>query len=375
MDRKVLRGAQVLIDGEFKAVDVAVENGMITQVGEQLQGEVMQIEGYLLPGLIDEHIHGIYGHDTMYGADAVIGMSRRLAMHGVTGFLPTTMNAGVEETHAAVMGIKQAMLNQPEDGAVIIGAHMEGPFLGEKYKGAQDARANLLPTVQNFELLTKDCAEAVRLITIAPELEGAQDFVRYAAEKGIVVSAGHTDASYEQMEAAAGWGVKQVTHLFNGMNPLHHRNPGVPCAALTIDAFSPQVIADGIHLHPAAAKLAVRNANVLLITDSLQAADMPDGVYDLGGQDVYVKDGIARIAAGNLAGSTLTLERAVRNAMTFAGVSLAQAADMASARVADSLGLNDRGRIREGLRADLCLVNAEVKVLMTMIGGRVVYTC
>jgi len=375
MDRKVLRGAQVLIDGEFKAVDVAVENGMITQVGEQLQGEVMQIEGYLLPGLIDEHIHGIYGYDTMYGADAVIGMSRRLAMHGVTGFLPTTMNAGVEETHAAVMGIKQAMLNQPEDGAVIIGAHMEGPFLGEKYKGAQDARANLLPTVQNFELLTKDCAEAVRLITIAPELEGAQDFVRYATEKGIVVSAGHTDASYEQMEAAAGWGVKQVTHLFNGMNPLHHRNPGVPCAALTIDAFSPQVIADGIHLHPAAVKLAVRNANVLLITDSLQAADMPDGVYDLGGQDVYVKNGIARIAAGNLAGSTLTLERAVRNAMTFAGVSLAQAAEMASARVADSLGLNDRGRIREGLRADLCLVNAEVKVLMTMIGGKVVYTC
>ena len=373
MARMVLRGAQVLVDGGFKSVDVAVENGMIAQVGEQLSGEVMQVNGYLIPGLIDEHIHGIYGNDTMYGADAVIGMSKRLAMHGVTGFLPTTMNAGVEETRAAVMGIKEAMQQQPEDGAIIIGAHMEGPFLGEKYKGAQDARANLLPTVENFELLTKDCADVVRLITIAPELDGAQAFVQYAKDKGIVVSAGHTDASYEQMEAAAQWGVKQVTHLFNGMNPLHHRNPGVPCAALTIDALSPQVIADGIHLHPAAVKLAIRNANVLLITDSLQAADMPDGVYDLGGQDVYVKDGVARIAAGNLAGSTLTMERAVRNAMSFAGISLAQAAEMASARVADSLGLNDRGRIKEGLRADLCLVDEDMNVQMTLVEGKVIF--
>ena len=151
----------------------------------------------VLPGFIDEHIHGIYGSDTMYGAEAVCNMSRRLAMHGVTGFLPTTMNAGVKETHDAVMGVKLAMQQQPEDGAVILGAHMEGPFLGEKYKGAQDARANLLPGADNFEKLTEGCGKVVRLITIAPELEGAEGFTKYALEKGIVVSAGHTDASYE----------------------------------------------------------------------------------------------------------------------------------------------------------------------------------
>ena len=374
MSKTVIKGAQVLVDGAFIDAEVQLENGVITAIGQNLEGEVIAAEGYLLPGLIDEHIHGIYGSDTMYGAEAVCNMSRRLAMHGVTGFLPTTMNAGVKETHDAVMGVKLAMQQQPEDGAVILGAHMEGPFLGEKYKGAQDARANLLPGADNFEKLTEGCGEVVRLITIAPELEGAEGFTKYALEKGIVVSAGHTDASYEQMEAAAQWGVKQVTHLFNGMNPLHHRNPGVPCAALTIEALSPQVIADGIHLHPAAVKLAVRNANVLLITDSLQAADMPDGVYDLGGQDVFVKDGVARIAAGNLAGSTLTLEKAVRNAMRFAGISLAQAAEMASSRVADSLGITDRGRICVGKRADFCLVDEDLNVKMTMIGGKVVFS-
>lgn len=373
MSRMVLRGAKVLLNGIFAEKDVAVENGKIAQIGDALQGEVKLVSGYLIPGLIDEHIHGIFGNDTMYGADAVVGMSKRLVMHGVTGFLPTTMNAGVEETHAALMGVKQAMQNQPENGAVILGAHMEGPFLGKKYKGAQDARANLLPCAENFEKLTKDCEEVVRLITIAPELAGAEAFVRYACERGIVVSAGHTDARYEQMQDAASWGVRQVTHLFNGMNPLHHRNPGVPCAALTLEVLSPQVIADGIHLHPAAVKLAVRNANVLLITDSLQAADMPDGVYDLGGQDVFVKDGIARIAAGNLAGSTLTLERAVYNAMNFAGITLAQAVEMASTRVAESLGLKDRGRIVEGLRADMCLVDENMNVRFTMIEGNVVY--
>ena len=157
MSRMVLRGAKVLLNGMFAEKDVAVENGKIAQIGDALQGEVKLVSGYLIPGLIDEHIHGIFGNDTMYGADAVVGMSKRLVMHGVTGFLPTTMNAGVEETHAALMGVKQAMQNQPENGAVILGAHMEGPFLGEKYKGAQDARANLLPCAENFEKLTTDC--------------------------------------------------------------------------------------------------------------------------------------------------------------------------------------------------------------------------
>ena len=373
MDRIIFRGAQVLLDGRLTETDVRIAQGRIDAVGRGLDGgDVVRVEGYLLPGLIDEHIHGIAGHDTMDGAQAVLGMARQLVRHGVTSFLPTTMNAGIEPTRAALAGVAAAM-RENADGAGIPGAHMEGPFLCEKYKGAQDARANLAPSVENFEKLTGEDAGIVRLITLAPELPGAEEFIRWAAGKGIVCSAGHTDASYEQMEQAAQWGVTQVTHLFNGMNPLHHRNPGVPGAALTLPGLSCQVISDGIHLHPAAVRLALRAGHALLITDSLQAADMPDGVYELGGQKVTVKAGVARIAAGNLAGSTLTLERAVANAMRFAELPLGQVAPMASARVEDSLHLSDRGRIRAGLRADLCLLDGALEAKMTVVGGKILF--
>lgn len=372
-DTLVLRGAQVLCEGRFEDVDVAICEGRISGVGMHLTGDVLRVSGYLVPGFIDEHIHGIYGSDTMQGAQAVQNMAQRLARHGVTGFLPTTMNAGVEETHAAVQGIYEAM-QAGGDGARIVGAHMEGPFLGSVYLGAQDAHANLAPTMENFARLTGEAASIVRLITVAPEVEGAQELIRALSARGIAVSAGHTDATYERMEEAVGWGVTQTTHLYNCMSPLHHRAPGVVGAALTLEGLSSQVIADGIHLHPAAVKLAVRACNrVLLITDAMMAADMEDGVYELGGQTVYVRQGAARLAAGNLAGSTLTLDRAVKNVMRFAGLPLERAVEMASANVADALGLTDCGRICAGLRADLCLLDGELNVSKTLVGGKILF--
>lgn len=370
MDKIVFRGAQVLYAGQFIEADVAVANGRIAGIGRHLEGDVLSVEGYLVPGLIDEHIHGIHGCDTMSGAQDVAQMARCVVQHGVTTFLPTTMNAPVEETHAAVQGVKDAML-AAGPGADIAGVHMEGPFLSEKYKGAQDARANQLPSMENFQRLTDGTQEIVRLMTLAPELPGAEAFIRAAAAQGIRISAGHSDASYETMESALDWGLSQITHLFNGMNPLHHRAPGVPCAALTLEGLNVQMISDGIHLHPAAVKLAVRSgAKILLITDAMEAADMPDGEYSLGGQQVFVRNGEARLAQGNLAGSTLTLERAVRNVMRFAGITLSQAVQMATANVADALGLCDRGRIRTGLRADLCLLDRNLEVAKTMVAGK-----
>lgn len=370
MDKIVFRGAQVLYAGQFIEADVAVANGRIAGIGRHLEGDVLSVEGYLVPGLIDEHIHGIHGCDTMSSAQDVTQMARCVVQHGVTTFLPTTMNAPVEETHAAVQGVKDAML-AAGPGADIAGVHMEGPFLSEKYKGAQDARANQLPSMENFQRLTDGTQEIVRLMTLAPELPGAEAFIRAAAAQGIRISAGHSDASYETMESALDWGLSQITHLFNGMNPLHHRAPGVPCAALTLEGLNIQMISDGIHLHPAAVKLAVRSgAKILLITDAMEAADMPDGEYSLGGQQVFVRNGEARLAQGNLAGSTLTLERAVRNVMRFAGITLSQAVQMATANVADALGLCDRGRIRTGLRADLCLLDRNLEVAKTMVAGK-----
>ena len=226
MDKIVFRGAQVLYAGQFIEADVAVANGRIAGIGRHLEGDVLSVEGYLVPGLIDEHIHGIHGCDTMSGAQDVTQMARCVVQHGVTTFLPTTMNAPVEETHAAVQGVKDAMLGAGP-GADIAGVHMEGPFLSEKYKGAQDARADQLPSMENFQRLTDGTQEIVRLMTLAPELPGAEAFIRAAAAQGIRISAGHSDASYETMESALDWGLSQITHLFNGMNPLHHRAPGV----------------------------------------------------------------------------------------------------------------------------------------------------
>ena len=352
MDKIVFRGAQVLYAGQFIEADVAVANGRIAGIGRHLEGDVLSVEGYLVPGLIDEHIHGIHGCDTMSGAQDVTQMARCVVQHGVTTFLPTTMDAPVEETRAAVQGVKDAML-AAGPGADIAGVHMEGPFLSEKYKGAQDARANQLPSMENFQRLTDGTQEIVRLMTLAPELPGAEAFIRAAAAQGIRISAGHSDASYETMESALDWGLSQITHLFNGMNPLHHRAPGVPCAALTLEGLNVQMISDGIHLHPAAVKLAVRSgAKILLITDAMEAADMPDGEYSLGGQQVFVRNG------------------EVRNVMRFAGITLSQAVQMATANVADALGLCDRGRIRTGLRADLCLLDRNLEVAKTMVAGK-----
>lgn len=373
MEIIVLRGAKVLVDGTFSNVDVAISGGRIAGVGHSLPGDIVHVDGYLLPGFIDEHIHGIYGSDIMQGPQAISNMAARLVRHGVTSFLPTTMNASVEATRAAVDAVKAVKLAAGV-GADVAGVHLEGPFLGEKYKGAQDAQYNLLPTLANYERLAGDGADIVRLITIAPELDGAKELTRALVSRGVVVSAGHTDATYEQMENAVQCGLSQATHLFNCMSPLHHRMPGVVGAALTLDGLSPQVICDGVHLHPAAVKLAVRSgANVLLITDAMMAADLDDGVYELGGQTVYVKDGAARLAAGNLAGSTLTMDRAVRNVMKFAGVSLERASAMASTSVAQSLGLSDRGSIAQGLRADLCLLGEDMQVSKTYVGGKLLF--
>ena len=178
MEKLIFRGAQVLLDGRLTETDVRIAQGRIDAVGRGLDGgDVMRVEGYLLPGLIDEHIHGIAGHDTMDGVQAVLGMAKQLVRHGVTSFLPTTMNSGIEPTRASLAGVAAAM-RENVDGADIPGAHMEGPFLCEKYKGAQDARANLAPSVENFARLTGADASIVRLITLAPELPGAEDFIR-----------------------------------------------------------------------------------------------------------------------------------------------------------------------------------------------------
>jgi N-acetylglucosamine-6-phosphate deacetylase len=364
----------------------AIEPGVLTPtaVGET----VLDAAGaYAVPGLIDVHTHGAAGHDTMDATPAALaGMARYLAGHGVTGFLPTTITASHEATLAAVANaaayIAADGLKGPRMGARVLGVHLEGPFVNRAAKGAQPAAFCRAPDLA--ELDAWQAAGPIRLITVAPELPGAEVFIRAAVARGIAMSVGHTQATYEQVEAAVEWGASHVTHTFNAMSPLHHRQPGAVGAALTDDRLVVELIADGIHLHPAILALAVRAktpGRVALVTDAMRAAGLPDSRYDLGGQGVIMRAGACWLAGpdgeptATLAGSTLTMDAALRNTMAATGLSLAEALPMATRVPAASVGLATMGRpLEPGCLADIALLNASYEVQMTIVGGEIVYT-
>ncbi len=331
--------------------------------------------GYILPGLVDVHVHGAVGHDTM-DADprALEEMARFFARHGVTGFLATTMTAGRRATLEAVRGVA-ACNPRPRGGAKILGIHLEGPYLSPEFPGAQPA-ADIRPAdLAEFAALV--AAGPVRMITLAPEQPGAHALIDEACRRGVTVVAGHTSATYAQMEKAVDRGLRQATHTYNAMTGLHHRHPGAVGAVLADDRIDAQLIADNVHVHPAAMKVLARcegAARTVLITDAMRATGLPPGQYELGGQPVFVADGECHLADGTLAGSILTLERGLANFMAAAGLSLAQAWPAAGRTPAASIGLGDEmGCIAEGYCADLTVVDAGGEVIATVVDGTVAY--
>ncbi|MBC7235951.1 MAG: N-acetylglucosamine-6-phosphate deacetylase [Chloroflexi bacterium] len=364
---------------------VLTHRGHIAAVGQgtppQADAKTIDLRGLILaPGLIDLHAHGALGRDTMDADPAALReMAAFYARHGVTAFLATTMTAPQGEILAALAAIRQVMA-EGSGGAALIGAHVEGPYLDAERSGAQDARLvrRALPTEYEPLLGTG----AIRLITLAPEYPEnrrlLRDALAYSADGArIAVAAGHTRASYEQMVEAAGLGLSQVTHLYNGMEPMHHRRPGAVGAALTLDTLRCQLIADNIHVHPAMLKLAVRAKGpdgIMLVSDAMSGTGMPDGIYILGGLEVIVRGGEARLPDGTLAGSTLTLERAVANIVAAASVSLADALTMASQTPARALGLDGhKGAIAPGMDADLIVLDADLRVRLSVVEGRIAH--
>jgi N-acetylglucosamine-6-phosphate deacetylase len=329
---------------------------------------------WVVPGFIDVHVHGGVGQDTMDATpDAICAMGHFFAQHGVTSYLPTTVTAAEAEIQAAIDNVVHCP--QPADGAQHLGLHLEGPYLNLDHRGAQPPDYIRSPNPAEYERWFE--SGHIRLITVAPELDDAQPFISAGVEQGIEFAIGHSDASYEQVVEAASGGVRQATHAFNGMLGLHHRAPGTLGGILTDERIYCQVIVDGIHVHPAMVKLLIRAKGIgrtILITDAIRAAGWRDGTYDLGGQPVAVKNGVARIASGNLAGSTLTLDMALRNAMHYAGLSLREALPMVTAVPAQALRLEGRkGVLAPGADADVVLLDSDLSVTMTLVGGRVVY--
>ena len=352
----LIQNAAAYINGAFHAnTNVRIADHIIAEIGQGLvpagNEQVLDIDGdYLVPGFVDVHIHAFLGKDTMGGEAAVRHMSRELKKCGVAAFLPTTMSASLQDTKMALLGIDAVMKSPEPEGAVVLGAHMEAPFLSTHRCGAQVATYFIPPTMEAWLAMTGEYASAVRMITLAPELLGAENWIREITGRGVVVSIGHSDATCEQAHQAADFGATHVTHLFNAQTPLHHRDPGVPGAALTDSRLYAEIIADGIHLHPDILRLTVLakgREKTLLVSDAMEAAGMPDGTYQLGGQAVYVKDGAARLKSGTLAGSTLTMARAMKNMISF-GIAKEDAVYMATQAPANSIGEKLAGRIAIG---------------------------
>ena len=329
-------------------------------------------EVYLLPGFIDTHVHGGMGGDTMDGPEGVSQLARAHARHGTTTLLPTTMTAPWPQVVSALRGVASVSTTGVEGGADVIGAHLEGPFISPDRLGAQPPDACLpLPELVEEVLALR----VVRAVTLAPELPGALEAaVRFMAA-GVRVGLGHTTASFEQtwavLEAVRENGGRTAgTHLFNAMGGLSGRQPGPVGALLTHPAAFLELITDGHHLHPASLALALMAApeRALLITDAIRATGLGDGSSELGGQQVTVRDGKATLRDGTLAGSVLTLDLALRNLLTL-GYPLALISRLLSENPTRSLGLSDRGRLTEGLRADVVVLGADMKVRQVYVGG------
>lgn len=358
----LIQNATAFIDGGFHGgVDLRLMHGKVQEIGAGLakglyEKEVDLAGDFLLPGFVDVHIHAFRGHDAMRGEADVRAMARDLYREGVAAFLPTTMSASAEDTRRALAGIRSVMKRPDAHASLVLGAHMEAPYLNPDKRGAQRGEFLCTPDEQDFLMWTGDCADCVRMVTVAPELPGAEKFIRDVTARGIVASVGHTAATAEQTHLAADWGAAHVTHTFNAQPPLHHRQPGVPGAALTDDRLFTEFIGDGVHLHPDVIRLMLRAKGVerlVAVTDAMEAAGMPDGSYELGGQAVFVREGEARLADGTLAGSVLTMRQALHNLIHRFNVAPEQAIPLTTQTPAASIGERTIGRLTVGLPAPL----------------------
>ena len=339
-----------------KSVDIVCEDGKITEIGKtELNG--IDFHGLsVYPGLIDIHTHGADVADTL--DDTPEKLSVFEAKHGITSFLPTTMTVSNEKL--------SSVLNKPlpkVSGAQILGYHLEGPYINEKYKGAQNSKYIRNPDISEFSKF-----QNIKMVTIAPELENSMEFIKAV---DAVVSIGHTYADYDTTAKAADAGAKCITHIFNAMPPLHHRMPAVVGAAFDKNMYA-QVICDGIHIHPSVIRILYRlftADRLILISDSMRATGLPDGNYEFGALNIIVKDKIARTEDGALAGSTSTLFDCVKSAIRF-GIPKEDAFKMASETPAKLMGFN-KGVIKEGYDCDLLVLDDKLNINAVIIGGEI----
>ncbi len=373
---KVLKNA-VVYNEDFEPVraDIAVEGETIAAVGDAPEsGDVLDLTGCtIIPGLIDIHIHGCAGADTGDATpQALEAMSALLVTRGITSFCPTSMTLPYEELQRIFANVAQN--KDKVSGAYIQGINMEGPYISMAKKGAQNGAYVRHPDKDEFKRLYDGCGGCIKLVDIAPECEGAEEFIK-SVQPYCTVSTAHTSAGYDEAVRAIEWGVRHTTHLYNAQSGLNHRAPGVVGAVFdTAQKYGvrAELICDGFHIHPAALRIAFRmlgEDNSIIISDSMRAAGYLDGEYDLGGQAVFVQDGKALLADGTIAASTSNVYQEFKNVVSY-GIPLRQAIKSATINPAKAIRVDDvTGSVQAGKRADLLVLDGELNIVLVMVKG------
>ncbi len=342
--------------------------------------EIIQIpeDCIVLPGFVDQHIHGAGGSDGMDGTvEDIAKIADTVAAEGTTSFAVTTMTQSPENITKALSAVKKYRESGRKDGARVVGVHLEGPFIAAAHKGAQPLEYVKAPDIAAFDAYNEASGNAIRIVTLAPEVEGADEFIKHLTEKGIVSSIGHTGAKFADIERAVEAGASNVTHTYNAQSALHHREIGTVGSAMLLDELNCELIADTIHVSVPAMQLLAKNKpadKLCLITDAMRAKGIPDGVSELGGQTVYVKNGEARLEDGTLAGSVLRMNRALQNFVEKVGVDFLDAVDCATINPARVLKIDkETGSIKVGKRADFTVIDMNFNVVLTVRDGEIIY--
>lgn len=377
---KGFKNANVYVYGKGVVnTSLTVENGKIASLSDE-PAEFYDIpeDAIVVPGFIDEHIHGSAGADAMDGTvSALETIARSIAGEGTVGFLATTMTQSPENISKAMSAVKEYKSEKRSYGAEVLGVHLEGPYINKSKAGAQPEIYICNPSIEQFSKYNVLSGNNIKIVTFAPESDGSREFVGYLKENGIRANVGHTSAKFTLAEEALTWGATGITHTFNAQSAFTHREAGVVGAALLLDDYTCELICDTIHVSVPAIKILVKNKphdKLVLITDAMRAKNLGDTVSELGGQTVYVKNGEARLADGTLAGSVLRMNDAVKNMVTKCGVDFCTAVDFASANPARNLGIFDKvGSIEEGKNASFAVLDKDFNVLMTIRDGEIIY--
>ena len=357
------------LEGEFTG-SLEIEDGKISKISKK-----ERTWSYIvIPGFFDPHVHGSYGVDTMdLSKKSLEKMEEFFYSQGVTSFLPTTVSCSFETMLKALDVIKEYL--DEKNVTSIFGAHLEGPYISHEKMGAQNPKYIREPNVIN-EIKTISEKSVLKLITMAPELEGFSESAKILISKKIVISMGHSNAKFEHVKMAYDMGVRRITHFPNALRSLHHREIGITGAGFYFDDIVLEIICDGVHLSPRMVELMykIKGAdNIILITDAISAAGLKDGVYELGGLKVFVENNVARLSNGSLAGSTLTFINAVKNFQKFTKASLKELVRVSSYNAIQDLSIDNLGRIKEGFIADLVVLDKDLNLMSTIKEGKIVY--